>query len=84
MPTKFVAGVNTTFVPLMIAVPFVGLTEIIVSASPSGSVSFTKTGIVTATFSAVLVESFTATGARFVTVTVMSADAVPPKPSEIV
>ena len=62
-----VAGRNTTFVPTMLAVPFVGLTEIIVSASPSGSPSFAKTGTVTETFYGVLPESFTATGGRLVT-----------------
>src|SRR5277367_3796836 len=51
----------------MIAVPFVGLTETTVSVSPSGSLSFAKTGIVTATFFGVPALSFTATGGRFVT-----------------
>src|SRR5450756_124341 len=66
MPIKLLAGVNTTFVPLMLAVPFVGLTEMIVRTSPSGSMSFTKTGIVTSTFFGVLPASSPATGGRFV------------------
>ena len=66
MPVKSVAGVNTTFVPLMFAVPFVGLTETIVNASPSGSESFTKTGTVTAIFFGVLPASSTASGGRLV------------------
>ena len=66
MPLKPGVGVNTMFVPLMFAVPFVGAKATIVSASPSGSLSFTRTGIVTEIFFNVFVTSFTATGGRFV------------------
>jgi len=40
VPRKLFVGVNTTFVPLMTARPLVGLTEMMVNASPSGSLSF--------------------------------------------
>ena len=66
VPRKLFVGVNTRFVPLMNAVPFVGLKATIVNTSPSGSLSFTRTGIVTATFFGVLPLSFTAAGGRFV------------------
>ena len=77
-------GVKMMFVPLTDTMPLVGATERMASASPSGSVSLTNTGIVTGNWRAVLAESFTATGARLVTVTVTSAVLVPPKPSEMV
>src|SRR5471030_2755095 len=51
----------------MFAVPFVGATLTIVRTSPSGSLSFAKAGIVTATFFGVLPVSFTAIGGRLVT-----------------
>src|SRR6266581_992503 len=75
VPLKLRAGVNTTFVPEMSAVPLVGLTEVMINGSPSGSLSLTSGWIVTLTSSSVLVASFTAMGASFtgVTVTVMSA-----------
>ncbi len=41
------------------------------SVSPSASVSFDRTAIVTAVFSAVVAESLTATGASFTLVTVI-------------
>src|SRR6266699_3435868 len=86
MPLKLVAGVNTTFVPAMSAVPLVGLTLVIVSGSPSTSLSLTSGWMVTLTSSSVLVKSFTATGGSFtgVTVTVIKALAVPPLPSLMV
>ena len=73
-----------TFVPLMLAKPFVAATEMIASVSPSTSESFTKTGIVTVTFFGALAESFTATGGRFVTLMLMRAVFVPPNPSVMV
>ena len=84
VPRKLFVGVKTTFVPLMLAKPFVAATETIVNASPSTSESFTKTGIVTATFFDVLAESFTAAGGRLVTEIMMSAEFVPPNPSVMV
>src|SRR6266496_2201907 len=76
VPKKLVAGVNTTFGPEMLAVPLVGLTLVMVSGSPSGSLSLTSGWMVTETSSTVLVKSFTATGGSLgpplVTVTVMS------------
>src|ERR1051325_11505376 len=86
VPTKFVAGVNTTLVPEMLAVPLVGLTLVMVSVSPSTSLSLTSTGMVTRVSSGVVAASFTAIGASLtaVTVTVINAVAVPPLPSLIV
>src|SRR6266700_4063383 len=83
VPLKFVAGVNTTFVPEMSAVPLVGLTEVMINVSPSGSLSLTSGWIVTLTSSNVLVASFRAMGASFtgVTVTVISALAGSPSGS---
>src|SRR6185503_6711099 len=80
VPTKFVAGVNTTFVPAMLAVPLVGLTLVMVKVSPSTSLSLTSAWIVTATSSAVLVKSLRAIGGSLaaLTVTVISALAVAP------
>src|SRR5688572_10919306 len=83
IPTKSAAGVKRTFVPEMLAVPLVGLTVIIVSVSPSTSLSLASAWMVTDTSSTVLVTSLTATGGSLsaLTVTVISALAVPPLPS---
>ena len=81
---KLAAGVNSTFVPPTItAVPLVGLTLVIVRLSPSTSLSLSNGLIVTGTSSAVLAASSTATGGSLtgLTVTVISAEAVPPLPS---
>src|SRR6266550_3993158 len=80
VPLKLRAGVNTTFVPAMSAVPLVGLTDVMINGSPSGSLSLTSGLMVTETSSSVLVASFTAMGGSFtgVTLTVISALAVPP------
>src|SRR5258706_100693 len=68
---KLVVGVKRTFVPLtMLAVPLVGFTRVIVSASPLGSLSLAVAGMVRATFRGVEVVSFTATGGRLLTVVV--------------
>src|SRR5579871_2044423 len=66
VPVKLFVGVTITFEPLMPARPLVGLTETMVSGSPSGSLSLASTGTVTATFFGVLAASFTATGGRLV------------------
>src|SRR5256886_1035740 len=84
VPLKLVAGVNTTLVPPTItAVPLVGVTLVIVRLSPSTSLSLSRALMVTGTSSAVLAASSSATGGSFtgLTVTVISADAVPPLPS---
>src|SRR5438128_1926540 len=81
VPLKLAAGVNTTLVPPTItAVPLVALTLVIVRLSPSTSLSLSNGLIVTGTSSAVLAASSTATGGSFtgLTVTVISAEAVPP------
>src|SRR5439155_1563044 len=81
---KFVAGLKANVASDVLAVPLVGLALVIVSVSPSTSLSLTSALMVTATSSSVLVESFTATGgwlAAVVTVTVISALALPPLPS---
>src|SRR5205809_2115133 len=86
VPKKFVAGVNTTFGPAMLAVPLVGLTPVIVRLSPSGSLSLASGWIVTETSSTVLVKSLTATGGSFAplaTATVISPAAVPPLRPEL-
>src|SRR5438128_2102124 len=83
---KLAAGVNSTLVPPTItAVPLVGLTLMIVRTSPSTSLSFSSALMVTGTSSAVLAASSTATGGSLagLTVTVISAEAVPPLPSLI-
>src|SRR4030095_811492 len=83
-PKKSAVGVNTTLVPEMTAVPLVGLTLVIVSVSPSGSLSLARAAMLTGTSSTVVAKSFTATGASLlplVTVTVIRAEAVPPLPS---
>src|SRR6266705_2032476 len=54
----------------MLAVPLVGLTEVMINGSPSGSLSLTNTGIVTGVSSGVLAKSLTATGGSFTGVTV--------------
>src|SRR5882724_4190287 len=66
-PLKFAAGVKTTFVPEMPAVPLVGLTERIVSVSPFGSESFESTGTATEIFFGVEAKSSTATGGKLLT-----------------
>src|SRR6185369_5028957 len=83
MPTKLVAGVKTTFVPEMLAVPLVALTLVMVSVSPSTSLSLISAGIVTDTSSNVLVTSSSAIGGSLTafTVTVISALALPLCPS---
>src|SRR5205823_2791441 len=83
VPLKLVAGVNNTFVPPTItAVPLVAVTLVIVRLSPSTSLSLSNGLIVTGTSSALLAASSAATGASFtaLTVTVISAEAVPPLP----
>ena len=72
--------------PTITAVPLVGLRLMIVRLSPSTSLSLSKGLIVTGTSSAVLAASSAATGASFtaLTVTVISAEVVPPLPSLIV
>src|SRR5205809_112554 len=77
VPLKLAAGVNTTFVPAMLAVPLVGLTEVMINGSPSTSLSLTSAWIVTDTSSTVFVKSFTATGGSFTGVTVMLTVATP-------
>src|SRR5437016_9500648 len=87
VPLKLVAGVNSTLVPPTItAVPLVAVTLVIVRMSPSTSLSLSSGLIVTGTSSSVLALSSTATGASFtaLTVTVISAEFVPPLPSLIV
>src|SRR3954467_8191938 len=75
-------------VPLIVAVPCAGaVTVLIESASPSGSLSFASTAIVTGLANAVVAVSFAATGGRFgcaATTTVTVAQLVPPWPSSIV
>ena len=85
VPRKFNVGTNTLFVPLMLAMPFVGVTEIIVSVPPGvTTTSFTNTGKVFVVFSVIAYVSGFATGGRFVTLMVMSDELVPPMPSVIV
>ena len=69
--------------PTITAVPLVALTLVIVRLSPSTSLSLSNGLIVTGTSSAVLAASSTATGGSLagLTVTVISAEAVPPLPS---
>src|SRR5436309_1071249 len=71
------------FVPMMLVMPFVVVAALIVSGSPSTSLSLISGAIVTAVFFGVVAASLTATGGSFtgVTVTVISAEAVPPLPS---
>ena len=79
-------GVNVSVVlpPLMLTMPFVLVALVIVSASPSGSVSFTS-GLMICDWPFVPeAESLFATGGRFVTLIKMMALFVPPKPSLIV
>ena len=74
--------------PAIVAVPLAGgVTALIESASPSGSLSLASTLIVTGVLNAVVAASSTATGARFgraATNTLTLAVAVPPWPSSIV
>ena len=54
VPRKFSVGVKTMFVPLMLAVPFVGVTEIIMSVPPDvTTMSFTNTGKLFVVFSVI-------------------------------
>src|ERR1051326_4056220 len=77
LPVKLVVGVNITLVPFtMLAAPLVGETLVMVSASPSGSLSFARGSNVTLVFFAMDSESATATGGRLVTLTVITAVAV--------
>ena len=73
---------------LTAAVPCAGARRraLTVSVSPSRSVSFARTAMLTAVSSAVVAASSTATGPSFdgVTVTLTVAVAVPPLPSPIV
>ena len=70
MPRKFVAGVNSTFVVVKLAAPFVALTPVMKRLSPLVSVSFTSGKTVTATFTGVEAKSFCAAGATFNTAVV--------------
>src|ERR1051325_5734114 len=54
----------------MLAVPLVGLTSVMESVSPFGSLSFARAGTETPTFFAVEAESFTAKGGKVLTVVV--------------
>src|SRR5207302_969941 len=84
---KLVAGVHTTLVPPTItAVPLVAVTLVIVRLSPSTSLSLSNGLIGTVPSSPARRSSDLATGASFtaLTVTVISAEFVPPLPSLIV
>jgi len=78
------SGVNTTLLPTSATVPCVGFcTEVIVSVSPSGSVSLASsvaTGIVSGVSSSVCAVSFTVTGLPLITLTATEAvSSVPPE-----
>ena len=84
-PTKFSVGMKVTFVPLMLAVPFVGLTEIMLKVPPGvRTTSFVSGENVFVESSAMLNASGFASGGMFVTVTVMMDEFVPPTLSVIV
>src|SRR5207249_10298714 len=71
VPLKLVAGVNTRFVPpTMTTVPLVAVAPVMMSGSPSGSLSLASGAMVTATSSGVVALSSTATGAALTGVTV--------------
>ena len=88
VPEKPGAGVYVIVAPVAETLPFAGaVTPLIVSGSPSGSLSFASTLIATGVANAVVAASSTATGGRFgcgSTVTLTAALAVPPRPSLIV
>ena len=84
-PTKFSVGMNVMFVPLMLAVPFVGLTPMMLNAPPGvRTTSFVSGENVFVVFSAMLNASGFASGGMFVTVIVATEEFVPPIPSVIV
>src|SRR6266446_7843091 len=62
LPVKLVFGVKVTLVAVKLASPLVGATPVIVKASPSGSLSFTRGSKVTGVFLGVDTTSATATG----------------------
>src|SRR6185503_16985019 len=81
VPLKLVDGLKTRLVPpTMITVPLVVVASMMISGSPSRSLSLASGTMVTGTSSGVVVLSSTATGGSLtgVTVTVTVADAVPP------
>src|SRR5437773_11464096 len=57
VPTKLLAGLNTTLLAEKVAVPLVGLTLAMEIAYPLGSKSLARAGTVTCTFAAVDVAS---------------------------
>src|SRR5258706_10240593 len=68
VPTKFSVGVKITFVPLMLAAPFVGLTAIMVKVPPGvRTTSFTSGLTLFVVFCAMLKLSGLAMGGRLVT-----------------
>ena len=76
--------VSVVLPPLMETIPFVLVALVIVSASPSGSVSFTSGLMICATPFVPDATSFVATGGRFVTLMKIIALFVPPFPSLMV
>ena len=85
VPLKSAAGVYV-IVPsaLMVTLPDVADAEMTVSASPSTSVSLSRTGMTTGVSSGVLAVSFAATGTGLATVQVKLVETVPPFPSSAV
>ena len=81
-PLKFGLGVKV-IVPsgLIVTVPFGELALVTVIKSPSGSLSFAKTAMLTGVSSLVDAMSFAATGGGLVTVQLNVELAVPPLPS---
>ena len=67
VPVKFNVGTKITFVPLMLAVPFVGVTDRIVSEPPGVRMTSLMSGLtVFVVFSVMLALSRFASGGKFV------------------
>src|SRR5712664_474550 len=84
IPVNPGGGVKITLVPPgKVAVPLVVTTLVIVSRSPSGSLSLVRGSKVIGVLAGVDTTSFTAIGKRLVTLIVIKAEFVPPLPSLI-